>query len=240
MLTGQQQIGASDWGVITSAQNSPLGVRAVTADGREFRYGLAGASNLAIGKLAQQPATVANHQVQAVQAAAAAGATSVSVTLGATLATANQYAGGYLVIQDSAGAGASYLISGHPAAALSATLVLSLAEPVTTALTTSSKYSLVPNNYNGMLISATTTVDVITGVPGIAVTAAFYGWFQTKGVAAVLGNGTPAQGSGVIPSATTAGATDVEATTTVTPRIGIIVGSAGVSTKYNATNLNIN
>lgn len=239
MLTGPQQITSSDWGVISSAQNAPLGSRAVCLDGREFRYGLAGATTLDIGKLAQQPAAVANHAVQAVQAAAPVGSTQVSLTLGATLASVNQYAGGYLIIQDSVGAGASYLITGHPAAALSTTLVVNLAEPTTTALTTASRYSLVPNAFGNQVIAATTTVNLITGVPGIAVTNGFYGWFQVKGVAAVLGNGTPAQGSGVISSATTAGATDVEAAATVTQRVGIIVNSAGVSTKYNATNLDL-
>lgn len=240
MLTGPQQISSNDWGVITSSQNSPLGVKAGSPDGREYRYGLAGATALAVGKLTQQPTAEANHQVIAVQAAAALGATTVSVTLGATAATVNQYAGGYLTIQDSVGAGSSYLISGHPAAALSTTLVITLAEPLTLALTTATKCSLIVHSYSNMIIAATGIVSQINGVPGIAVTAANYGWFQVEGVASVLGNGTPAQGTGVISSVTTAGATDVELAATVTQRLGYVVGSAGVSTKYNAINLSIN
>ena len=186
MLSGPIQIQSNDWGVISSAQNQPLGAKAETADGREFKYGLAGASNLAIGKLSQQAAVVANHQNIAVAGAAAAGATQVTVTLGATAATANQYAGGYLNVIDSAGAGATYLISGHPSASSSGSLVVNLVEPITTALTTSSKVNLTTNPYSGLVISATTTISYITGVPGIAVTAAYYGWFQTRGVASVF------------------------------------------------------
>lgn len=241
MLTGPQQISASDWGVITSSQNCPLGTKAITVDGREFRYGLAGASALAVGKLAQQSAVVTNHVVQTVQAAAALGATQVSITIGATAATANQYAGGYLTIQDSVGAGSSYLIAGNAAAASSGTLVVTLAEPLTLALTTASKCSLNAHPYANMIIgqaSGTTTVNYITGVPGIAVTAANYGWFQVEGIAAVFVDGTPAAGSGVVVG-TTAGAVAIEAAASVTPRLGVVYGSAGVDGKYTSINLAI-
>lgn len=241
MLTGPQQISSNDWGVITSSQNSPLGTAAGTADGRVFRYGLAGASALAVGKLAQQSAVVANHVVQSVQAAAALGATQVSITIGATAATANQYAGGYLTIQDSVGAGSSYLVAGNAAAASSGTLVVTLAEPLTLALTTASKCSLNAHPYASMIIgqaSGTTTVNYITGVPGIAVTAANYGWFQVEGITAVLCDGTPAAGTGVIVGSV-AGSVAVEVAGTLTPRLGVVYGSAGVDTKYTAINLAI-
>lgn len=239
MLSGPIQIQSNDWGVISSAQNQPLGSKAETVDGREFKYGLAGASNLAIGKLAQQAAVVANHQNISVAAAAAAGATQVTVTLGATAATANQYAGGYLNVIDVAGAGATYLIAGHPAASSSGSLVVSLAEPITTALTTSSKANLTTNPYASMVISATTTISYITGVPGIAVTAAFYGWFQTRGVASVLSDGAVTAGVGLKPSDAVTGAAEAEVAGDTTVRIGVAYNNNTVDTKYSAAYLNI-
>jgi hypothetical protein len=93
----------------------------------------------------------------------------------------------------------------------------------------------------GAIISSSgDTTQQVVGVPIITVTAAFYGWFQTKGIAAVLVNGTPAVGSGLIKSATTAGAADIEAAATITQRIGQVYDTAAVSTSYITANLNIN
>ena len=99
-LTIQQTVVEQDYHQISSTQQGTLGSRAVTKDGREFRYTLAGATALALGKLAQAPTLVANHQVVAIAAAVAVGATTVTATLGATAATADQYVGGYVNITE--------------------------------------------------------------------------------------------------------------------------------------------
>lgn len=239
MLTGTKQIASSDWGVISSSQLESLGSKSYTSDGREFRYGLAGATTLLIGNLTKASAVVANHQNVAVAAAAAAGSLTVTVTLGATAATANQYAGGYLGIYDSAGAGGTYLIVGNPAASSSGSLTVTLAEPITTALTTSSKVNLTVNPYGGLVITTSAT-DGAQGVPGIAVTAANYGWFQTRGIASVLSSATVAAlGLSIIPSATP-GAVNVEdGASTAAYRIGYAYNQATVSTKYSTVNLTI-
>lgn len=238
-LTIQQTILEQDYHEVSASQQGILGTRAVTKDGREFRYTLAGAATLALGKVVQAPTLVANHQVVAVAAAVAAGATKITATLGATAATADQYKGGYVNITDSAGAGQALLIRGNSAAASSGVITLFLDNPVTTALTTGSKANLTRNQFDGAVIAATTTIDLILGVPQIAITAANYGWVQTRGISSVLVNGTPTVGAGVISSATTAGALDVEGTSAVTPRLGVIVNNAAVSTKYPVVNLSI-
>ena len=238
MLTGTKQIASSDWGVIASSQLESLGSKSYTSDGREFRYGLAGATALGIGKLTKPSAVEANHQNVAVAVAAAAGSLTVTVTLGATAATANQYAGGYLGIYDSAGAGASYLIVGHPAAASSGSLVVTLVEPITTALTTSSKANLTVNPYGGLIATAA-VIDTPQGVPGIAITAAYYGWIQTRGIAQVLVSATPPTvGLGMTASAT-AGAADIELAASVGYRIGYAYNQTAVSGKYSTVNLTI-
>jgi len=236
---------------ISSTQQGAVGARGYAVDGREFRYGLAGVANLAVGKLTQAPAVVANHGTVAsplsVQASAVVGATQVSVTLGATAASANQYAGGYLVITDGPGAGQSLLIRNHAAVLSAGVITLNLVDPVTTAITvTTSKCVLQLNQYSGLLISATTTIDKYCGVPNIAVTAAYYGWFQSKGTAAVLADAstwTTTVSFPVTGSALTAGAVGLVTLTgnaqSINETIGYVTNSIPVSAKYSNINLNI-
>lgn len=241
MLSGPRLIQSSDWGHTTTTKNAQLGATGETTDGRVFKYGQAGASNLAVGKLTITPLGVANHQNLAVTAAAASGTKSVSVTLGATQATADQYAGGHLTVYDSTGAGTSYLVSGHAAIGSAGSGTIYLAEPITTALTTSSKVSLTVATFSSLIISdasGTATTDVFTGVPGVAVSAGSFGWFQTRGVASVLTDGTPAVGAGVV-QGTTAGAVAVEAAASVGSRLGVVQAVSAVNTKYNTINLAI-
>lgn len=240
-FTGPLQIEMQDVRTQSSTKQHTLGTLAVTRDGRQFRYGHAGATALAAGKLAQIPAVVANHQAL-VTVAAAVGATKVTVTLGGTAATADQYIDGYAVIRDTAttGAGQAFPINGNSAQTVTTGNVdVYLAEAVAEALTTASVTNLELSPYEGMLISSSgDTTEMVTGVPQIDVTAAYYAWFQVRGVAAVLGNGTITKGSGVIKSATTAGAVDIEAAATITHRVGIQL-QTGTSTKYNTTYLTI-
>jgi hypothetical protein len=188
--------------------------------------------------LAQQSAVVANHQNVVV--AGSAGDQQVTVTLGATAATADQYLGGYLSGLSGTGAGQTVRIRTHGAIALSTAGTFFLDEPLTTTFAATPKASLTKNPYMGAIISSSgDTTQQVVGVPIITVTAAFWGWFQTKGIAAVLVNGTPAVGSGLIKSATTAGAADIEGTGTITQRIGQVYDTAAVSTSNITANLNI-
>lgn len=233
------QIFAQDVYNISSTKQHRLGQRAQTQDGKTFRYGLAGAADLAAGKLAQIPAVVSAHQNIAVAVATVVGDKKISVTLGATATTAGQYDEGYVIGYDVSGVGQSLQIAGTPAIALSTTGVLQLADPVSVAQTTSAKVNLELNPYSGAIISSSgDTTESVVGVPNVTITAAFYGWFQTTGIAAVLGNGTITKGAGMIKSATTAGAADIEAAATITSRIGVAL-QTGTSTKYNTVLLNV-
>lgn len=239
-FTGPLQIETQDVRTQSVTKQHTLGALAFTKDGRLFRYGQAGATALAAGKLAQIPAVVANHQAL-VTAAAAVGVKKVTVTLGATAATADQYIDGYLVVRDTAttGAGQSFPISGNAVGASSGTCDIYLDEAVAEALTTASITNLELAPYGSMLISSSgDTTELVTGVPQIDVTAAYYAWFQVRGVAAVLGNGTITKGAGLIKSATTAGAVDIEGTSAITMRVGIQL-QTGTSAKYNTSFLTI-
>lgn len=210
-LSSPVQITPHDIFSESSVKELQLGQIAFTADGRKFRYAKAGASALVAGTLQQGPAIVANHQNVSVASAAAVGADEVTVTLGATLATANQYAGGYLGVNDVDGEGYTYLISGHPAAASAASLTLTLDAPdvIKAALTTSSQCVLYPNKYNGVVQMPTTITGPAVGVPLFDVTAAYYFWLQTRGpVSCLNGDANLTVGSAVSPSNATAGAVE--------------------------------
>lgn len=215
-----------------TVRNADLGAKASTADGRVFRYVKAGASALVAGEVQDGPATVANHTNIAVAAAAAAGANQITVTLGATAVTANQYAGGVVVVNDVAGEGYTYLIKSHPAADASAALVVTLAddETIQEALTTSSQVTLVANQYNGVVQHATTEAGVPVGVAIKDITAGSYGWVQTRGPVSALCAATTGIGLSVAASDTTAGGYEVG--DGILPVIGYAL-AAGVATEYN-------
>lgn len=216
-LGGDLQIVAADLAADSSVQMHKLGERAVTPDGRAFRYCKAGATALVPGKLQQAAAEATNHQ-NLVPVAAAIGATSVTVALGATAATANQYAEGWIMVGLTPGQGYMYKISSHPAADASANLVLTLEDPIRVALTTSSRVDLVANPYSAVIVNPTTASSAPIGAAVTAVTAAQYGWIQVAGASCLLADGTVTVGTAVVASNATAGA--VEALTGVQAVIG--------------------
>jgi hypothetical protein len=175
-------------------------------DGREFVYAKAGEA-LSKGKLATAPAHVADHSNIAVAAAVAVGGTTVTVTLGATAATANQYAGGLLVTSDAAGEGTSYEILSHAAVDASGVITLKLRNPIRVALTTSSEVTLVHNQFRGTLEGTVATRKAV-GVPLVDVTDQYFYWAQYRGACPVLADGAIALGNAVVPSDAVSGAVE--------------------------------
>ena len=235
-LTGHAEIFPFEALTSSSTKEANFGTKAETVDGRIYRYCSAGSSALVNGTMQAASAPVANHVNESVQAAAAIGVTKVSLTLGATLATIDQYAEGYLVINDAAGEGHSYLIANHPAADSAATLVVTLLEPIKVALTTSSEYTLVKNPYDSVVQAPTTEVSGPVGVSPFDIPANEFGWLQTHGVASVLIEGTPAAGLSVSRSDNTAGA--VEIGDGILSRVGRMEAT-GVAGEHNPVFLEI-
>jgi hypothetical protein len=201
-----------------------------------YRYCLVGATALVPGKLYQAPAEITNHQ-NLTPAAAAIGATQVTVTLGATAATANQYSEGYLVVTVTPGQGYKYRISGNAAAALSTTCVITLEDPIQVALTTSSRVDLVLSPYSGVILNPTTATSCVVGAAVYPVAAASYGWVQSGGIAPLLiDDQTVVVGTNVSASNQAAGA--IEPATGVQATVGVAV-TGGATTEYVAVRLNI-
>lgn len=213
-----------------------LGEKMVTSDGRIFRYAKAGASNLVAGNMLQAPAQIANH-LALTPVAAAIDATSITVALGATAATAGQYAGGWAIISTTPGNGYAYPILGHPAAGSSESVVITLAQPLLVALTTSSRVDLQMNPLNGVIQTPVTTLTgACVGNAPYIITAAEFGWIQTHGPAAALVAGTPGVGLAVVVPGTAAGAVVIDGAASATQVVGTMM-TTGVDGKNNAVYL---
>lgn len=213
-----------------------LGDRFALSDGREFVYAKAGAVALNSGELCQSPAVVANHENLVVQAIASVGDKRVVVTLGATAVTGNEYAGGYLVVNDDAGEGVAYEISGHPEAAAAANVQITLKSGLTKALAVTSEVSFIPNPGNGVIVNPTTPTSTPAGVPLVDVVAENYCFLQVAGPCSVLADGAVGAGIGVTASGAVAGA--VAIATATGPQIGRTV-QALVDTEYRTVHLSL-
>lgn len=182
-----------------------VGALAITNDGRKFRYCFVTPTATVAGQLFQGPAQVTNHQ-NLTPSAASIGDTSLTVTLGGTLAHRNQYAGGFAVVTVTPGVGYSYRIKSHPAAAASASLVLTLDDPIEIALTGTSRIDLMQNPFSGIIVSPTTMTGPAVGVATDIISAGNYGWIQSGGPVGVLADGAVTIGQSVASSGAVAGA----------------------------------
>lgn len=181
-----------------------------TGDGRGFRYVKAGGTALVPGKLQQAAAEDTSNFQDLAVAVNSVGDTTVTTTSTVTL-TANQLAGGFLVITTSTlGLGGTYRIASHPAAT-AAVVTFTLDDPIAVATTGTVKIDVHPNPYSGVIVNPTTPTSVAVGVAVHAIAASEYGWIQTHGPCAVLADGANAVGSAVVPSNGVAGVVAVGA-----------------------------
>lgn len=221
----------------SATKKEELGTLRVTQDGRKFRYARAGAGALAAGKLAVRTtvnAHVINQAMPATPAAVPIGTRIIALTAGGAVTYAeNYFAGGYFQINDATGEGHQYLIESSTAVSAGTAITITLAEPIRVALVGStSEWSLIASPWM-YAIQATTAAAVPIGVTPIVVTALYYYWAQTGGVANVFTDGTPAIGAKVTNGTLVAGS--VKATSAASNEISTIVGymlETGVDDEY--------
>lgn len=184
-------------GILEESENAQatVGSYIETNDGRGFRYTKVGATATVAGKVYQSKALDAtNDQPSGGHAVAAAAIGDTAVVTTSTLTvTANEFQGGYLAVVVTPGQGYTYRIKSH-LAATSAVVTMNLDDPIKIALTTASRVIWCANPYNGVVIEPGTPTGRIVGVAPTIITAAYYGWLQTKGVCSVLFTGTGAAG----------------------------------------------
>jgi hypothetical protein len=205
----------------SSTKQATIGEKFVSPDGRVFRYTKNGGTAMVRGKLYQSPAEDATNMEDLTCTATSANATSITTTSTVTL-TANQCAGGYLVVVSaSAGAGQISRISSH-AAASGAVVTFNLEDPLVAATTGTVKIDVIPNPYDGVVVAPTTATGMPVGVAIHAVAANEYGWIQTHGIAPCLAQGTVTVGDVVIPAnTTTTGTVVAEGANTIDAEVGI-------------------
>ena len=217
----------------------PLGTVLYYGD-RVFRYGKAGGVALTAGKLVQTlVGTKADHQDLAPTAGVAIGEYEISVETAGTDLTLNQYAGGYLYVNDVTGEGQCLKIASNPVHDHSddPSVVITCHDALATAITTSSKVSLISDPWSGLLVAPAAETGAVMGCPIVDMALSAYGWFQTYGPAAVLTVGTVVLGHNVVRSATVAGGV-APATSDILDIVGTCM-LVDVTTDYSLIKLNI-
>ncbi len=199
-----------------------VGSKFQSSDDREFSLVQNGGTALVSGVLVQSPASIGANHTGLTVATAAIGATAITITAGGTLITANQYAGGYVVLSAGTGIGQTLKIKSHPAATSSGTTLLQLEDALSVATSVSdTKASLTLPQYgsangttvatSGVVVNPTTQTGRIIGatiypIPASSATVPTYGFIQTGGPVGVLNQGTTAISLDLMPSASVAGA----------------------------------
>ena len=239
MYSGPIQIFAQDVFIESSTPLHPVGTKAVTADGRTWRYARNSSTALTTGVLCIQADLSSNHEDIPFQTAGVIGDTSVALTIATTSVAANEYVDGYLVIIDDTGEGRTHLITGHGTG--TGTVTFYIKPGLLLATTTSTTVTLVRNPWMNVLINDSTQTDLPAGVTPFAITASYYFWIQTGGIAAVLASGTstPTGGSPVTIGEATNGAVSIH-NADAEPIVGLaLVGVGMTSGEYNPVFLTI-
>jgi hypothetical protein len=171
---GGSQYGTVDPYTSGLTQLFPLGSRLLYGN-TVYAYGRLAASAVTAGKCVTHAASIAHHFDLTPTAGVAAGETAISVETAGTDITLNQYANGYLYVNDAAGEGQMLRIKSNPAHDHSA-------DP-----------SIVITCYDDLATGATLGVTVVD------MAASAYGWFAVSGPQAVLTSGTLVVGNHAVP-----------------------------------------
>jgi hypothetical protein len=148
-----------------AAQLFPLGSRLLYGN-TVYRYGKMGAGALTAGKCVTHAASIAHHFDLTPTAGVAAGETAISVETAGTDITLNQYAGGYLYVNDAAGEGQMLRIRSNPAHdhSADASIIITTYDDLATAITTSSRVTLIADPLSALIGQAATTTGATMGV----------------------------------------------------------------------------
>lgn len=219
-----------------STQLYPLGTQLWYGD-RKFAYAKAGASALAVGILYQSVVPLAG-RINETIGTAAAEATTIGFTPAVAVTddvTANEFADGYLHINDVTGEGHMYRIKSHPAITGGTSGTLTLYDPIVVATVSgTSEGTIIHNRFRNVIIHASPQTAMLAGVAVCTVTASDYCWLQVKGPCACLVEGTHVIGDFVVPSATTDGAVMPSAAVeTDGPPVGHVM-AVNATTEYGA------
>jgi len=222
----------------SATQLFPLGSKLIYGN-NTYRYVGIGGTAVTAGKLLQQPAVVSDHANMSATAAVAAGETAISVETGGTDITLNQYANGYLWVNDVAGEGQMLRVKSNPAHDHSAdpSIVITCYDALATALTTNSQLTLLADPSNDLIVAPAAETGALMGATVIDMTADYYGWAVISGPAALLTVGTLVVGNAAVRSGGTAGGV-APATDNVLMEVGDVM-AVSANTEYSLINMNL-
>ena len=222
----------------SATQLFPLGSKLIYGN-NTYRYVGIGGTAVTAGKLLQQPAVVSDHANMSATAAVAAGETAISVETGGTDITLNQYANGYLWVNDVAGEGQMLRVKSNPAHDHSAdpSIVITCYDALATALTTNSQLTLLADPSNDLIVAPATETGALMGATVIDLTADYFGWAVISGPAALLTVGTLVVGNAAVRSGGTAGGV-APATDNVLMEVGDVM-AVSANTEYSLINMNL-
>ena len=239
---------AADPYAVGTAKLFPLGTELVYGQ-RTFRYAFMNGAVTA-GKLLQQAPHVANHINMLVTAADAdgstfshaIGSTTISVETNGTNLVLNEFADGYLLVNDVTGEGQLLRIKSHPAHVhgTDPTVIFTTYDPLTTAIAkNSSQLSAHHNVYNHVIIAPTAETGAVVGATLRDMPDNNYGWVVTNGPAGLLAGATMVLGHKFMRSDGTAGAVMPDAGDDLTPQLGQVMAGGVIDTEYVLGYLNV-
>jgi len=235
-INGETSVPVSSIYETTVAQKFALGQKYETQDGRLFRYAKAGAAALLPGNMTQSVAPVAHHTNIATGVIVPIGATQFTyVTTLDTTTSLNQYAGGYLHVNDATGEGHSYRIKSNTAN-VKPTIVLD--EPILVALAATSEVTLVKNRFHDTIIAPTTAQSTWAGVPCIDVPATYYYWSLVQGEVPILTHGTVVIGNAVQVGGAAGAVTPLGVNDPLYKQVGTVM-TVNATTEYSVILLDI-
>lgn len=238
MLTQRLSLTNQDARKINASRLHILGSIAETADGRVYRYSLAGGTSLAPGKLDVAATVDANATNKTIARTVAAGQFEVVFDAGGTIVE-DAYQDGFLTINDATGEGITYAIAGNTGVTGAGEITVRLKEPLIVGLTIDvSEATLTQSPWDSVVISVADQLDMPVGVANNAITNAYYGWVQTRGIASVLADEAIAIGSAVVCGSSTVGAVEAMDTDDICAQVGVAI-VAGVDTEYREIYLTI-
>ena len=187
---------------VDTTQQYPLGAKLLYND-RVYRYARSSATIPAGNVVCTRNKSHASNHLNLGCLAASIGATEVTIITAGTNIVLNEYAGGYLYVNDGTGQGLAYKIKSHPAHVhgTSPNCVMTLYDPIKVALVASntSQVSLAHNKYTHVIKAPGTTplTGEAIGVASSVLANNDFFWLQVKGPATVLVEGTVVIGDSV-------------------------------------------
>jgi len=166
----------------SATKKHALGTMRLTEDGRIFIYCKAGSSNLAAAHLCTYLTTFTSEDT--VTVAHASGTTTVTVT--ASGVSADDFADGYLFVDEGTGIGEIYRIKSNTATDGSGLIQVTLYDELKTAWSTSdTDVTLVKNPYGGLVVNPVDAQQRPVVVTQRPVTANYYFWGLAKGIGTI-------------------------------------------------------